>query len=187
MLLFKNPYTSFRHTAGKKYLKSTCMINRKTFFTLSLLFFLFITATAQPRQGQLADEIALPTISGDTISLSSLKGKIVLLDFWASWCGPCRSANKEFIKLYPKYKAKGFEILSVSLDDDMNKWKSAIKKDKITWLQVNDAGGWDAKTAVKWRIDAIPTTFLIDKDGTLLAMDMDAKQLDKALKQLLEK
>jgi alkyl hydroperoxide reductase subunit AhpC len=90
------------------------------------------------------------------------------------------------VKLYPKYKTRGFEIFSVSIDDDMSKWKNAINKDKINWLQVNDAGGWEARTAVKWNINAIPTSFLIDKKGKLLAMDLEGKELEKALKDLLK-
>jgi peroxiredoxin len=87
--------------------------------------------------------------------------------------------------LYPKFKEKGFEVFSVSLDDDRNNWMKAIKKDKISWLQVNDNGGWEAKTAVSWYISALPTTFLIDRDGTLLAMDLEGKDLEKALKDIL--
>ena len=115
------------------------------------------------------------------------RGWIGSSDFWASWCGPCRSSNKELTKLYPKYKSKGFEILGVSLDDDHSKWKIAIAKDKITWLQVNEPGGWDAKTAMQWNISAIPTSFLIDKEGKLLAMDLTGKELEKALKYLIDK
>lgn len=163
------------------------MINKKIIFTLSLNLFICAALNAQPKQGQVAADIALPSVSGDTIHLSSLKGKVVLLDFWASWCGPCRSSNKELTKLYPKYKSKGFEILGVSLDDDNSKWKMAIAKDKITWLQVNEPGGWEAKTAMMWNISAIPTSFLIDKEGKLLAMDLTGKELEKALKYLIDK
>lgn len=163
------------------------MINRKIFIVLLITSFISIVVDAQPRQGQPAAEIALPSVSGDTIRLSSLKGKVVLLDFWASWCGPCRSSNKELTRLYPKYKNKGFEILGVSLDDEGSKWKNAIAKDKITWLQVNEPGGWLAKTALNWNISAIPTSFLIDKEGKLLAMDLTGKELEKALKYLIDK
>ncbi|MCX6316781.1 MAG: TlpA disulfide reductase family protein [Bacteroidetes bacterium] len=156
-----------------------------------VLFFLLLILSAlgmqaQPKQGQYADEVALPSVNGDTLRLSSLKGKVVLLDFWASWCGPCRESNKTLVKLYSKYKSKGFEIFGVSIDDNTSKWESAIKKDKITWLQVNDSGGWDAKIIESWRINAIPTSFLIDKEGKLLAMDLEGKELEKALKYLLE-
>ena len=153
-----------------------------------LLCILFVNKmNAQPSQGQLATEITLPSVAGDSLRLSSLKGKVVLLDFWASWCGPCRSSNRELVKLYPKYKNKGFEILGVSLDDEQAKWKTAITKDKITWLQVNDPGGWEAKTAMSWNISAIPTSFLIDKEGKLVAMDLTGKEMEKALKYLIDK
>lgn len=163
------------------------MANQKV---VSLIIFSFLFSTvvnAQPKQGQLATEIALPSVNGDTIRLSSLKGKVVFLDFWASWCAPCRVSNKNLVKLYSKYKNKGFEILGISLDDEKKKWKNAIKQDKITWLQVNDGGGWEAKTAQAWNISAIPTSFLIDKEGRLLAMDLEGKELEKAVKYLVEK
>ena len=163
-------------------------MNNLKLITSTVISFLFSMAVnAQPRQGQLAAEIALPSVKGDTIRLSSLKGKVVFLDFWASWCGPCRVSNKSLVKLYSKYKNKGFEILGVSLDDEKQKWKNAIKQDKITWLQVNDGGGWEAKTAIAWNISAIPTSFLIDKEGKLLAMDLEGKELEKALKYLIDK
>jgi peroxiredoxin len=164
------------------------MIKFKIFFLIVLVLFVSakINAQAQIKQGYDAPDIALPSVNGDTIRLSSLKGKVVLLDFWASWCGPCRNSNKVLTKIYPKYKAKGFEIFGVSIDDDKNKWKNAIKKDKIEWLQVNDGGGWDAQTAVKWNINAIPTSYLVDKNGRLLAMDLEGRDLEKALKDLLK-
>jgi peroxiredoxin len=163
------------------------MTNRKIIASILFSFLFSMAVNAQPKQGQLAAEVALPSVSGDTIRLSSLKGKVVLLDFWASWCGPCRISNRNLIKLYPKYKDKGFEILGISLDDEKGKWEKAIKQDKINWLQVNEGGGWDAKTAIAWNINAIPTSFLIDKEGKLLAMDLEGKQLEKALKYLLDK
>ena len=163
------------------------MINFKNFSLTVFSIILFNTANAQPGQGMQAKEIALPSVSGDTLRLSSLKGKVVLLDFWASWCGPCRVSNKNLVKLYPKFKSKGFEIFAVSFDDDKGKWQKAIKQDKIKWLQVNEGGGWEAKTAQVWNINAIPTSYLIDKDGTLIGMDLTEKQLEKALKELIGK
>ena len=164
------------------------MINFKSIFFIFLISSGSLVLNAQPKYGQDAAEIALPSANGDTIRLSSLKGKVVLLDFWASWCGPCRVSNRNLVKLYSKYKTKGFEILGVSLDEEKEKWKSAIKKDKITWLQVNDpAGGWETRTAQAWGIMALPTSYLIDKNGKLVAMDLEGKVLEKALKEMLGK
>ncbi len=155
--------------------------------TIAIAFLLGTTnAMAQPKQGMLADEIALPSVQGDTLRLSSLKGKVVLLDFWASWCAPCRASNKILVKLYEKYKGKGFEIFSVSIDDNAGKWENAIRKDKITWLQVNEPGGFKAATAVQWGIYGIPTIYLIDKEGRLREMDLEGKALEKAIKELLK-
>ncbi|MBM3414939.1 MAG: TlpA family protein disulfide reductase [Bacteroidetes bacterium] len=161
------------------------MINCKKLLTFFLSIFFCAVLTAQPRQGQLAAEIALPSASGDTVKLSSLRGKVGLLDFWASWCRPCRVANKGLVKIYSRFKAKGFEIYSVSLDDRKEDWHKAVKKDKITWLQVIDPGGWETPTAQRWGIYALPTTYLIDKEGRLIAMDLEGKDLEDALKDLL--
>ena len=163
------------------------MNNRTILFGIIFCLCFSLGANAQPMQGAFAEEIALPSSGGDTLRLSSFKGKVVLLDFWASWCGPCRVANKGLGKIYEKFNAKGFEIYSVSLDQEKDAWLKAIKKDKITWKQVIDPGGWETPTALKWGIYALPTSFLIDKDGRLLAMDLEGKNLEKALKEMLDK
>ena len=130
-------------------------------------------------------DFSLPDIKGDSLRLSSMKGKVFLLDFWASWCGPCRYSNKNLVKLYSKYKQHGFEILSVSLDDRKNAWKKAVSKDKITWLQINDSGGWDARSASKWQVEAIPASFLIDKNGNVVAINPEKQELENKIRQLL--
>ena len=186
MLLFRYLQASSQQAIEKKPFKFDTMINLKIIFTSLIGIFFFSIAGAQPRQGQIATEIALPSASGDTLRLSSLKGKVVLLDFWASWCGPCRVANKGLTKLYQKFKAKGFEIYSVSIDDEKEKWLKAIKKDKMSWLQVIDPGGWETPTAAKWGINALPKSFLIDKEGRLIAMDLEGENLEKVLKNMLE-
>lgn len=157
---------------------------KKSVFLLPLLL-LAVALNAQIKFGYDAPEIALPSANGDTIRLSSLRGKVVLLDFWASWCPPCRASNKQLVKLYPKFRDKGFEIFAVSFDDNKSKWTKAIQKDKVNWMQANDDGGWEAKTALAWDLRVIPTTYLINKEGKLIAADLEGKELEKALKEIL--
>jgi peroxiredoxin len=158
---------------------------RIKFCLLACFAVVSLSAKTQVKYGDMAPEIALPSANGDTLRLSTLKGKVVLLDFWASWCGPCRVANKGLSKLYSKFRSKGFEIYSVSLDEQKEEWMKAIKKDKITWLQVIDPGGWETPTAQRWGIYALPTSYLIDKEGRLIAMDLEGKNLENALKDLM--
>lgn len=130
-------------------------------------------------------QIKLPTAKGDSLSLLSLKGKVILLDFWASWCGPCRVANKQLSKLYSRYKPEGFEIFSVSVDENAKDWIRAVTKDKITWLQVNDSRGSMGQTIMDWNVSVLPTTFLINKKGNVVAIDLEGKELEKAVVELL--
>lgn len=130
-------------------------------------------------------DIALPGVNGDTLRLSDQKGKVVLLDFWASWCGPCRIANRGLVKLYKRYHDKGLEIFSVSIDENRDAWLRAIKKDKITWLQTIDPGGWNAPTARRWQVDAIPLTLLFDQSGKLVGLNAEGKELENLLEKLL--
>ena len=162
------------------------MINLKNLFIVCFVT-LAVSARAQ-MQPNIADsrlDFSLPDLKGDSVRLSSMKGKVFLLDFWASWCVPCRFSNKQLVKLYDRYKGKGFEILGVSLDDNRGAWKKAVSKDKITWLQINDNGGWDAISATKWNINAIPASFLIDKDGNVVAFDPEKQELENKIRQLL--
>jgi thiol-disulfide isomerase/thioredoxin len=127
-------------------------------------------------------EIVLKDTSGKDVKLSSLKGKVVLIDFWASWCGPCRRANKHLKKLYEDYKEKGLEIFSISVDDSKIAWKRAIKEDKTSWLHVID----EKNLANAWRIQYIPTTFLVDREGNLAAINPELKKLDDLIKELVK-
>ena len=130
-------------------------------------------------------DFTVTDLKGDSIKLSSLKGKVLILDFWASWCGPCRFSNKYLVKLYSKYKDKGLEILSVSLDEEIKDWKKAVTKDKITWVQGIDRGGWDALAAVKWQVDALPASFVVNKNGDVVAINPEKDELEKKVKELL--
>lgn len=147
-------------------------------FASSLLF-------AQPAPGQKAAEIALPDVNGSIKKLSALTGKVILLDFWASWCGPCRKANPDLVRLYAKYKKKGFEIFSVSIDENKAAWKKAIAADKITWTQVNENKGWDGPVATAWKIEQIPASYLLDKTGRIVATDPEMKDIESRVLELL--
>ncbi len=148
--------------------------------------FSFFGAWAQPSTGDMAPEVILSNTNGEPVSLQSFKGKVVLIDFWASWCGPCRYSNKRMAPVYEKYKPNGFEIFAISIDENKNAWKKAIAADNIHWIQVNDAGGWQAPVAQKWGIDQIPTSFLLDKEGRVVAIDPSEEKLISLLKKLLK-
>ena len=158
----------------------------KLFLIIATIFCVGLSANAQPKTGQKAENIQLPDVNGKTIKLSEVKAKLVLIDFWASWCIPCRKSNPGLGKLYKDYKAKGFEILGVSIDDNKTAWKQAIGADKITWLQVNDPGGWDAPIAVKWKIEQIPSSFLLDEKGTIIAVNPLHRDIEAELKKRLQ-
>lgn len=141
---------------------------------------------AQPPVGSKAPEISLPTENGEITKLSSLRGKVVLLDFWASWCRPCRYTNRQVQPMYKKYKDKGFEIFSVSVDASKPAWLSAVKQDNIQWPHVIDTKAANGNQLTNiWNIRYIPSTFLIDKDGTIVAMAPEKEELEKWLQKLL--
>jgi peroxiredoxin len=156
----------------------------KNAIVATLLLF-SVSANAQIKPGMAAPEISLPDTKGNTVNLSSFKGRVVLIDFWASWCGPCRRANPHVVKLYEKYKGKGFEVFGVSIDSKKDDWLRAIKHDNIPYTQVNDADGWNAATAAKYGVDAIPATFLLNKDGVIEAIDPGESQLEEKIKSLI--
>jgi peroxiredoxin len=134
--------------------------------------------------GSPAPEINLPDPEGNNIALSSLKGKVVLIDFWASWCSPCRRENPNNVKLYSKYKSKGFEIYGVSLDKERSNWVKAIKDDNLTWIHVSDLRYWQSVAARQYGVGSIPFTVLIDKDGKIIEVGLRGAALEQKLEQI---
>ena len=124
-------------------------------------------------------------VNGKPVSFTSLKGKYILLDFWASWCGPCRQENPAVVKAYHRFHDKGFDIFGISLDTDKSKWQAAIKKDGLNWTQVSDLKGWKADVVSLYGVQAIPMNYLLDKNGIIVAKGLRGEDLDKKLQELL--
>jgi len=154
-------------TAGKAYAKTLAIMK----------------ATAV---GAAAPEFTQNDTTGRPVSLTSFRGKYVLVDFWASWCGPCRAENPNVVAVYSKYHDKGFEILGVSLDDEKShtNWLHAIKNDKLMWQQVSDLQGWNNQAGQMYGIRSIPQNFLLDPSGKIIAKNLRGKDLEKKLAEL---
>ncbi len=136
--------------------------------------------------GAKAPDFQLPDVNGKNVSLSDFKGKYVLVDFWASWCGPCRRENPNVVKAYKKYHDAGFEVLGVSLDKNKDKWIRAIQKDRLTWTHVSDLSYWNSKVVGLYGINGIPYTLLLDKTGTIIGMNLRGRKLEAKLAEVIK-
>lgn len=132
-------------------------------------------------EGDVAPDFQLKNPKGEFISLSSLRGQYVLIDFWASWCGPCRMENPNTVSLYNQYHPKGFEILGVSLDKSKERWQGAIAEDGLPWLHISDLEGWQSAAGKLYSVSAIPETVLLDKEGKVLALGLRGEELRERL------
>lgn len=143
--------------------------------------------------GNRAPEIMESGINGEVLKLSDLSGKVVLIDFWAGWCGPCRRENPYLVEVYHKFKnekfknGNGFEIFSVSLDQNKESWTNVIKTDKMDWpYHVSDLKGWYAKYAAVYKVSSIPSNFLIDGNGLIIAKNLRGPMIQKVLEDMQE-
>lgn len=137
--------------------------------------------------GAVAPDFTAKTPEGEAFSLSELRGKVVLVDFWASWCGPCRRDNPHVVKLYKKYKDQGFDVLGVSLDKTKSKWVAAIEKDGLEWNHISDLKGWQNEIAKMYSVTSIPHTVLLDREGRIIGRKLRGPALDAKLREIFGK
>jgi len=136
--------------------------------------------------GQMAPDFTQNDTAGKPVTLASFHGKYVLLDFWASWCGPCRRENPNVVEAYKKFKNKNFTILGVSLDDNKESWIKAFKDDGLEWNHVSDLKGWKNAAALQYGVRAIPSNFLLDPSGKILAHNLRGEVLQDTLAKILK-
>lgn len=176
---------AFTQSLNRRFPKSNLAKEFEVYYTATLANTHEPEAAAGPEIGTQAPDITMSTPDGKTVSLSSFKGKYVLLDFWASWCGPCRAENPNVVAAFNKYKDKNFTVLGVSLDEKKENWEKAISDDGLSWTHISDLKRWESVAAKQYNIQAIPANFLIDTNGKIIARDLRGEALDQKLAEIL--
>lgn len=162
------------------------MMKLRLFFSVILLLAAIYSNAQKKAKRMDAPEIIQPDMNGIPFDVATLRGKVVLVEFWASWCGPCRRENPHLKKAYEEFRDKNFEIVSISLDTDARRWKWAVEKDEMNWINLGDLRGPENELANKLGIRSIPFNFLIDQQGKVVAFDLRGKELSKQLSKMLD-
>ncbi|MGC3944993.1 MAG: TlpA family protein disulfide reductase [Chryseolinea sp.] len=145
----------------------------------------FLSLNADPKIGDHYTDFTQQDVNGNPVSLSDFKGRLVLLEFWGSWCGPCRKSNPELVKIYHEFSTKGFDVLGVASESNRKAWLNAIEKDKLPWTNVTELKGDKNSAAIIYGISYYPTNFLIDQAGTIIARDVSGNELRRMLRKHL--
>ena len=183
----RNDFESSLTSLQKKYPTNVVLQNMKKSFDAQASQ---MNAENEPKTtswvGKQAPALSLPDVNGKQISLASFKGKYLLVDFWASWCGPCRMENPNVVKAYNEFKDKNFTILGVSLDKEKEPWRQAIQDDKLTWTHVSDLKYWSSEAVDVFQFDGIPFNVLLDPQGKIIAQELRGQALENKLRDLLK-